>query len=148
MTRIILILNARDRATFISEDPRPPRELMMAINLGKYVVGANKMQMGRKKQRAEIIPNMGVVIAFMEAPLVKLTPRQYQVLLGLSDGKTAGEIAADLGISRRMVYGYNSELKERFGLQTVKEVLHRAWEYGLVEWEKPKKKRPAKGRQA
>jgi DNA-binding CsgD family transcriptional regulator len=64
----------------------------------------------------------------VEPPPVELTPRQYDVLFGLWEGKPAGEIARGLGISRRMVYEYTAELKERFGLRTVKEVVKKVLE--------------------
>lgn len=147
MTRIILVLNVENQAIYIEDDPRPPRELMISINRGETLVGAERLQMAGRQQRAQIFPHMDLVLVVLEPPPVRLTRRQYQVLFGLSDGKPAAEIASDLGISRRMIYGYTSELKERFGLQTVKEILVRASDYGLIDRlykDKKKKNKPIK----
>jgi DNA-binding CsgD family transcriptional regulator len=133
MTRIILILDPEIQATYITDDPRSAREVMVAINTRRLVVGEKELQLQGERQWAIAHEPVAVVTVFLEPPPVELTPRQYDVLFGLGEGISAGKIARRLGISRRMVYGYTAELKARFGLPTIKEVLGKAREVGFLD---------------
>jgi DNA-binding CsgD family transcriptional regulator len=64
--------------------------------------------------------------------MVRLTPRLYQALWHIADGKTAAELADALHIQPRTVYQHYARLKERFGVNTINELLVRAHYYGLV----------------
>jgi DNA-binding CsgD family transcriptional regulator len=75
---------------------------------------------------------LGTVLVVPQPPPVALTPRHYDVLFRLSDGQAAKEIARDLGISRRTVYLYTSELKERFGAQSRIQLLAMAVSAGII----------------
>jgi DNA-binding CsgD family transcriptional regulator len=133
MTRIILILDPEIQATYITDDPRPARELMVAINTHQLVVGEEELQLNGERQWAIAHELVGVVTVFLEPPPVELTPRQFDVLFCHAEGKSGRQIAAELGISRRMVYGYTAELKQRFGVRSIKQVLSQAREIGFVD---------------
>jgi DNA-binding CsgD family transcriptional regulator len=133
MTRILLILDPEHHLTHISEDPRPPREVMVAVNTRQLAVGASELQLHGARQWAVAHTPVNSVVVLLQPPPVELTPRQYQVLFGLAQAQPAAQIAAGLGISRRMVYIYIAELKARFDAPTVQAVLHKAAQYGLLE---------------
>ncbi len=118
MTHIILITKTKPLMLDTQDDPRTPREISSAINLGRLLVRGALPSADGVCQRAILVPSARAVVVEYEPPPVRLTPRQYQVLFGLCDGKRARKISEELGISRRMVYQYATELKARFNLPT------------------------------
>ncbi len=119
MTRIIVVIDAKRKINQTIEDPRTPFELIRLITArGLAVVGA---QPGRSPTPAG---DSGAV--------VRLTRRQCEVLFGLADGMKGAQIAHRLGVSRRTVYEYINDLKERFNVRTKEEVLVLAAQYGLL----------------
>jgi DNA-binding CsgD family transcriptional regulator len=133
VTRIIVILAPEFCATYTIDDPRSPRELAAAINTGKYIVGEGEFYMECSRQWAMLHRPLQVITVVLEPPPVELSPRQYDVLYGLSDGKDAAQIAAELNITTRTVYALTAALKERFGVNSKEEMLTLADSYGFIE---------------
>lgn len=131
MTHILLIVNAPYLATMWQLDPRPPRELIKEINTGHLRIGGEVFDTITEQSACAIPENDTVVVTFCP-PAYRLTPRLYQTLWGLADGKTAEEIAAELNITARTVYLHTARLKERFDVQTIEELLRLADEHGLI----------------
>jgi DNA-binding CsgD family transcriptional regulator len=133
MSRIVLIIDIDNQLTFCIDDPRPQRELVKLINSGRLRVGMEALELQKKtRQWAISLPYPPVILVVMQDPPVRLSARHYDVLFGLADGMRGAQIADTLGISRRTVYEYFSNLKSRFEVVTLKEVLARAAEIGLV----------------
>jgi DNA-binding NarL/FixJ family response regulator len=133
MTRIILIVNPDLYASYTIDDPRSPREVMAAINTGQFIVGADAVRLDGLQQWAMLQPPFNVVTVVLEPPPIALTPRQYDVLFGMADGKPAAQIAQELGITARTVYAVTAEIKQRFGVYTKEEVIVLAQEQGMIE---------------
>ncbi len=68
-----------------------------------------------------------------EDPVAALTPRQREVLQLLTEGRSAKEIAASLGISARTVEFHKYQMMEALGIRTNAELIHFAIKNGLVE---------------
>ena len=134
MTRIILVLDTQPQATYITDDPRPVRELIKLINTGKMVVGLGEINLGGGpvQQYAYAMPSQNTVNVIKALPPVHLSPRLYDVLHGMAEGKTCEQIALKLGITHRTVTLYAYEIRQRFGVETREEVLVRAAEMGLL----------------
>ncbi len=66
-------------------------------------------------------------------PVASLTPRQREVLQLLAEGRSAKEIAANLGISARTVEFHKYQMMETLDLHTNAELIHFAIKHGLVE---------------
>ena len=66
-------------------------------------------------------------------PVASLTPRQREVLQLLAEGRSAKEIAANLGISARTVEFHKNQMMENLDLHTNAELIHFAIKHGLVE---------------
>jgi DNA-binding CsgD family transcriptional regulator len=134
MTRLILVIDAPSQATYITDDPRPVRELLILINTGKLVVGMGDINLGGGpiQQFARGVPSQNTITVVKALPPVRLSRRHYDVLHSLADGKTVDQIALRYGLRRRTVYVYIHQLKQRFGVQTREEVLVRAAEMGLL----------------
>ena len=65
--------------------------------------------------------------------LGELTPRQREVLQLVADGRSAKEMAALLGISRRTAEFHKARLMEALGLQTTADLVQYAIRTGLVK---------------
>lgn len=133
MTRIILILNPSRQAVYIADDPRPPREVMVAINARAWTPGADEIDLGGARLWAMAHRSIGVVTVVIAAPPVELTPREYDALFGLAEGKSAPEIAADLGISVHRVYKHLRGIRDSFAEEDLRKALARAEEYGFLD---------------
>ena len=136
MTRIILVLNLAGQGLYVIEDPRTPRELVMAINSGLWQVGdstAHTRAGGKPTQWAMAHPGVATVTVLVQPPPVCLSFRQYQVLYSLADGLRSKEIAERLGITERTVNEYISELKEQLEASSRAAIIHKALELGLIE---------------
>ena len=133
MTRIFLVFTAEFRMPYIVDDPRSPRELVKAINTGKLVVGKSEFSLPEgTRQWAMIQPPHPMITVVLDAPPVELTPRLYDVLYGLADGKDTLHIARELELTTRTVYAYIAELKNRFGARSRMQLIAQAVECGIV----------------
>lgn len=65
-------------------------------------------------------------------PLAALSPRQRQVLQLVAEGRSAKEIAAELGISPRTVEFHKLQLMQGLGLHTTADLTRFAIKHGLV----------------
>lgn len=147
MTRIILVLDLVEQGLYVSDDPRPPREIVMAINSGLSWVGAgrpsgddapaNVSGKGRwpheATQWAMAHPGVDTVTVLFQPPPVQLTYQQYRVLYALADGRDDNEIAAEFNLPVRSIYRDVLKLKQRFGVETRLDLLKKAVELGMVE---------------
>ena len=131
MTRIFLIQHNGFFGFSWIDDPRPPRDLVMLINTGSLRLGETFF-MDLEMQSACSIPEVGVVVVTDEAPLVRLTPRMYQVLWNIADGKSAHQLANSLQIRTYTVYQHYARLKERFSAGTLAEVVVQAQMLGYL----------------
>ena len=62
----------------------------------------------------------------------KLTPRQREVLQLVAEGRSAKEIAATLGISRRTAEFHKARLMETLGVQNTAELIQYAIRHGVI----------------
>jgi DNA-binding NarL/FixJ family response regulator len=65
-------------------------------------------------------------------PLAALTPRQREILQFLAEGKSAKEIAAELGLSARTVEFHKYTLMDALGMENSAELIRFAVKHGLV----------------
>jgi DNA-binding NarL/FixJ family response regulator len=66
-------------------------------------------------------------------PVAELTPRQREILQLLSEGRSAKEIGAALGISARTAEFHKYQMMEILKLHTNAELVHFAIKHGVVE---------------
>lgn len=67
-----------------------------------------------------------------KARIALLTPRECQVLLGLTAGKANKAIAHELGVSPRTVEMHRAHLMDRLGVNSLSEALRIAFDAGLM----------------
>lgn len=131
MTRIYFIINPDLMFMYIADDPRSMRELIKGINTGVIRIGEDEVRLEGAPQSAKAHLPLHVITVILGYPEVYLSARLYDVLYGIADGKSAGQIAADLGIGRRTIYEYTALLKQRFGVKTKEEMMVQAIEAGI-----------------
>ena len=132
MTRVVLMEKGGTNILFSMEDPRTRRELVIAINTGEFVVGQGVVPQDDREQFAvSQHPEDKVLVRLMPPPF-RLTHRQWQVLLMMADGKNAGMIARALRITKRTVYLYFRQLKTRFEVDNLQELMTLAGECGMT----------------
>lgn len=62
-----------------------------------------------------------------------LSTRERQVLVGLADGKTTGELSQTLGISVNTVLKHRQNAREKFGVSTTVEAVACAFRTGEIQ---------------
>lgn len=132
MTHILLVIEPKCFATGEYEDPRPPREVVMLVNTGQLKIGGGWLRIDGYEQSACYLPDVELVLVEFYPPDIRLSPRLYEVLFALADGKRAEETAREMGIKPRTVYFHYNELKERLGAANRTEIIVKAIEYGLI----------------
>jgi len=65
-------------------------------------------------------------------PLMQLTRREQDIFLGMAEGKTIQELAAQLHVSDKTVSNNVSNIKNKLGLKTATEFVHLAMQYDLL----------------
>jgi DNA-binding NarL/FixJ family response regulator len=65
-------------------------------------------------------------------PVVRLTPRQREILQLLAEGNSAKEVGALLGISVRTVEFHKYQMMETLGIHNSAELVHFAIKHGIV----------------
>lgn len=132
MTRVVVKEKGGAGILFSMEDPRTRRELVIAINIGEMVVGKGERELeGREQFAVSMAPEDEVLVTLVRPPY-QLTRRQWQVLLLMGDGKSAAQIARALRISKRTVYLYFRELKQRFKVDNLQEMMGQAGDLGML----------------
>ncbi|MFC2031046.1 response regulator [Chloroflexota bacterium] len=81
---------------------------------------------------AEELAN-GLVKDGVEAPIDRLSNREYQVVRELASGRTISEIADDLSLSVKTVSTYRARILEKLDLRNTVEIIRYAFEHGLAE---------------
>ena len=132
MTRVVLMEKGGTNILFSMDDPRTRRELVIAINTGELVVGRGVVPQDDHEQFAVSQYPEDEVLVMLIPPPFQLTRRQWQVLLMMSDGKNAGMIARALRITKRTVYLYFRQLKTRFEVDNLQELMTLAGECGMT----------------
>ena len=66
------------------------------------------------------------------APRQRLSAREFEVLRGLAEGLSVEQIAARLHLSPKTVSNYQTQVRQRLGLQTAVELLHYARQHRLL----------------
>ena len=74
----------------------------------------------------------GAITAAAAAAVGRLTPRERQVLVGLSEGKANKIIAAELGISPRTVETYRADIMQKLATRSLAETVRVALAGGVV----------------
>jgi DNA-binding NarL/FixJ family response regulator len=69
----------------------------------------------------------------VRTPHEALSDREYQVLRMIGSGRTASEIARELGLSVKTVSTYRSRVLEKLGMRTSAELMRYAIENGLLD---------------
>lgn len=133
MARTILIVDPVRRCTYSIDDPRAPHDLDQLIRSYEAVTDENTWRAMGVRQWTGGDPGKRVLVVVLGDPPLLLSGRHYEVLLGLAQGQKCMQIARRLGISRRTVYVYLNDLKERFNVQTSAEVLVQAARRGMLD---------------
>lgn len=133
MTRVVLKEKGGTEILFSMEDPRTRRELVIAINTGALVVGQGTLNLiGREQWAISQWPEEDLVLVTLTPPPFRLTQRQWEVLLLMADGKSSGQIARILRITRRTVYLYFRQLKKAFKVDNLQEMMCIAGDEGMT----------------
>ena len=66
-------------------------------------------------------------------PVPSLTARQIEIVLLLCDGKTSGEIANELGISRKTANNHRADILHRTRCRSTADLVRYAIREGIVE---------------
>lgn len=77
-------------------------------------------------------PRFAALLAEADAQNLTLSKRQLEILKLLSEGLANKEIAHELGVTEVTVSHHLRQLRGRFGVQKVREILPKALELGLI----------------
>jgi DNA-binding NarL/FixJ family response regulator len=102
-----------------------PEELVAAVR--KVRAGGRYVSASLAERLAESLASGGT-----GAPHEALSDREFEVLLLIASGKTAGEIAEHLHLSVKTVSTYRARILEKTGMRTNAELTHYAISRGLV----------------
>ncbi|HPH97651.1 MAG TPA: LuxR C-terminal-related transcriptional regulator [Anaerolineaceae bacterium] len=118
MTQMFLIMQSY---TLILQEDMPPGMLAAALRAGQIALPV------QLEGPLLVHEQAGVVVAspcLEQPPRPRaLSQREQQVMAGLRDGLTAKEMARKLCLSDRTVRQYIAQLKERFGAQTLAQLV-------------------------
>ena len=62
-----------------------------------------------------------------------MTHRELQVLLLVSQGRTAAQISEELCLTQKTVNGYRNRVMDKLGVHTDVELMHVALRHGVIE---------------
>jgi len=66
------------------------------------------------------------------SPFARLTHREFQILLMITEGADVAEIADRLALSRKTVSAHRQKIFSKLGVRTEVELLRLAWQHGLL----------------
>lgn len=68
-----------------------------------------------------------------ESPLSRLSRREFQIFCLFAEGFNAGDIANDLSLSTKTVANYQTQIKEKLGINNTSELVRLAIRYNIVK---------------
>jgi DNA-binding NarL/FixJ family response regulator len=101
-------------------------ELVGAVN--KAVAGGRYVSLALAEKLASLI-----VHDVQAAPHESLSDREFMILRMIASGKPVSAIARELSLSVKTVSTYRARLLEKMSLSNNSELVHYAFQYGLVE---------------
>ena len=148
---LVVILGPGQRLTVL-EEAAPAAQLVEQINAGRWISDLSRGKLNSQDFLSEpdhfyIACQVGEYVVVTDsasdndnallppAKPVRVSPREYQVLVGLVNGATIQQIATQLNIAERTVSAYVSSLKTRFHAQSVGQLIGRAFLSGIIKGE-------------
>lgn len=139
MTWIICLIE--EKVQFLAQDERQAEELSAQFQNGTWLP-ARLADLLRKKSAWQALPlgeDLLLVVPINKsrstpkssAECPPLTPRQQVILQLLTEGLTAKQIAAQMGLSRRTVFLHLAAIRQRLGVNST---LQAVWKMGGREW--------------
>jgi DNA-binding NarL/FixJ family response regulator len=72
-------------------------------------------------------------LATLPRPVVRLTPRQEEILILIADGRTTKEIAQHLGVSFKTASAHRSNIMNRLDIHDTAHLVRHAIRAGYIE---------------
>lgn len=139
VTWIICLIE--EKVQFLAQDERSAEELSAQFQSGTWFPRRLSEMLSEKsawqalplgKELLMVIPNgKGENSPKPCADCPPLTPRQQIILQLLTEGLTAKQIAAQLGLSRRTVFLHLAGIRQRLGVNSTFQAV---WKMGRREW--------------
>jgi DNA-binding NarL/FixJ family response regulator len=139
MTRLLFVIH--DAPQLMIDSPLSLDELINAINAGEWQFPAQTINLPQTALHANRLGDLVIVTPVKpsqhtsqpidETLTLGLSPRQRQVLEGISEGLSSKQIAARLGVTVRTIEFHVSTLKNRFGAATRAQSVSQAISAGL-----------------
>lgn len=125
-----IILTGRDAvADLLIAKRKGAAALVSKADPGEYILYALQSVMGGEFYCS---PRFASLLNKIDAQKLVLSKRQQQILKLLSEGLANKEIAHELGVTEVTVSHHLRQLRDRFGVQKVREILPKALEVGLI----------------
>jgi len=101
---------------------------------GELVTAIRTVAQGRKYITSSLAEHLAQQFDdITQPPHELLSDREYQVMIGIANGKSVSEIANDLSLSVNTISTYRSRILEKMRLKNNADIIHYAIQYGLVE---------------
>ncbi|MCX7977039.1 MAG: LuxR C-terminal-related transcriptional regulator [Bellilinea sp.] len=139
MTWIICLIE--EKIQFLAQDERRAEELSALLQRGEWLPRPLIETLRKKSAWQAVAVGEGLLMVFPQqerrsVPKVcpecpPLTPRQQAILQLLTEGLTAKQIAAQMGLSRRTVFLHLAAIRQRLGVSST---LQAVWKIGGRDW--------------
>lgn len=139
MTLIICLIE--EKVQFLAQDERRAEELFALFQSGEWLPRLFTEALRKKSAWQAIVLGEGLLLVYPQkernsAPkpcpeCPPLTPRQQAILQLLTEGLTAKQIAAQMGLSRRTIFLHLAAIRQRLGVSST---LQAVWKIGGREW--------------
>lgn len=131
----VLVVSMHDNPSFVVQAMRAgalgyltknsePAEMLNAIR---------EVAAGRRVLSAEVAQVVAEAALEDEAPLSRLTPREFDVLRMAVTGESTEQIASRLHLSQKTVYNHMSSVRQKLGVDNDFSLLRLAVRYGLTD---------------
>lgn len=120
------LTSLRQKANGFINKAQSPEELLTAMRKvaagGSYINADYAVEMALQATSVGAIP-----------PHERLSPREYRVMCLLALGKTAGQIAQDIGCSQNTISAYRARILKKLELKTTMDIFKYAISRKLVQ---------------
>lgn len=131
----VLVVSMHDNPSFVVQAMRAGALGYLTKNSepGEVLTAIRDVAVGRRVLSAEVAQGVASAALAEEAPLSRLTPREFEVLRMAVNGESVDAIAQRLHLSQKTVHNHMSSVRQKLGVDNDFHLLRLAVRHGLTD---------------
>lgn len=132
----VLVISMHDNPSFVTQAMRAGALGYLTKNSEpeEMLTGLREVAAGRRVLSEDVARAVAAAALEGDAPLARLTPREFDVLRLAARGESPGTIARSMHLSQKTIHNHLSAIRQKLEADNDFKLLQLAARYGLIDW--------------